>query len=171
MTSIDITITVCQPGANKQPIREFRQHFESEILSTSHEIWINTVGGLEKIMGKMHRAYFPTEEEAAADAASPDGVAPAVTTGGQDKKDPDIEAFLAATQEFNDALVGVMQIVEGVRSVRWNHEGRRLKDTPEWCRFYVAAKTLERMSEPGHAAASGLKTTPGNDAIATGNPS
>jgi hypothetical protein len=39
--------------------------------------------------------------------------------------------------ELMAALEDLMQIVEGVRSERWAADGRRLKDTPEWCRLYV----------------------------------
>lgn len=39
------------------------------------------------------------------------------------------------------------EIIEGVRSVRWNHEGCRLKDAQAWCEFYSALAALERASE------------------------
>lgn len=50
------------------------------------------------------------------------------------------------TQKLVDAAKRLREIVEGVRSVRWNHEGRRLKDSQEWCAFYSALAALERAS-------------------------
>ncbi len=38
------------------------------------------------------------------------------------------------------ACDGMLEIVEGVRSDRWHYDGFRLKDTPEWVGFYVAAR-------------------------------
>lgn len=36
------------------------------------------------------------------------------------------------------------EIIEGIRSEDWrNKDGRRFKDTPEWCQFFVALKMLE----------------------------
>lgn len=36
------------------------------------------------------------------------------------------------------AAKDLINIVEGLPSVRWAYEGRRLKDTKEWCVFYCA---------------------------------
>lgn len=36
------------------------------------------------------------------------------------------------------------QIVEGIISVRWAFDGKRLKDTPQWCAFYSALREFER---------------------------
>lgn len=38
-------------------------------------------------------------------------------------------------------IENLIEIVEGVTSVRWQNprNNARLKDTPEWCAFYVAA--------------------------------
>ncbi|MES2367368.1 MAG: hypothetical protein V4563_15940 [Pseudomonadota bacterium] len=32
----------------------------------------------------------------------------------------------------------LVNLIEGIQSVRWHYEGRRLKDTPQWAAFYVA---------------------------------
>lgn len=41
----------------------------------------------------------------------------------------------------------LIAIVEGIKSVRWAHNGRRLKDTPEWAAFYVSAnKANEKLT-------------------------
>lgn len=44
----------------------------------------------------------------------------------------------ATDKRLMSAVTGLMEIVEGVRNVRWAHEGVRLKDTPEWCELYCA---------------------------------
>jgi len=44
-------------------------------------------------------------------------------------------------EEAGDAL---MEIVEGARSERWNVNGFRLKDTPEWVQFYVSFRKAKR---------------------------
>ena len=49
-------------------------------------------------------------------------------------------ARLRKLEACSDALNG---IVEGVRNERWASEGRRLKDTPEWCAFYCAISALK----------------------------
>ena len=82
-TTIDISVIVRPEG---QPIQTYTQHCESTNADVK-SVWPATITGLEIIMSKMHRVYFPTAEEAAADAASPDGVAPAAlppTTPGDD---------------------------------------------------------------------------------------
>lgn len=40
------------------------------------------------------------------------------------------------------------EVVEGVRSERWASDGRRLKDTPEWCAFYCALPNIEGQTGP-----------------------
>ena len=57
----------------------------------------------------------------------------------------------AATKDLLAATNDLMEIVEGIRCVRWQHEGGRLKDTPEWCRLYVAWSNLNRMAEASNA--------------------
>ena len=54
----------------------------------------------------------------------------------------------SALRELHGATEELMQIVEGVRSQRWVGDlGGRLKDTPEWCRFYVARCAVNRAQE------------------------
>ena len=36
------------------------------------------------------------------------------------------------------AVNNLVEIVEGVRNVRWEYDQWRLKDTPEWCALYSA---------------------------------
>ena len=36
------------------------------------------------------------------------------------------------------AVNNLVEIVEGVRNVRWSYDQWRLKDTPEWCALYTA---------------------------------
>jgi hypothetical protein len=43
-----------------------------------------------------------------------------------------------ANKRLKNAVIGLMDIVEGVRGARWSHEGKRLVDTPEWCELYSA---------------------------------
>lgn len=38
-----------------------------------------------------------------------------------------------------DLVQNLIEIVEGVRSQRWEVNGTRLKDTPEWCKLYTAS--------------------------------
>lgn len=38
----------------------------------------------------------------------------------------------------------LIEIVEGASSVRWAHNGLRLKDTPQWCAFYVSAQKINK---------------------------
>lgn len=73
-----------------------------------------------------------------------------------------IERALKAEQrgELIPEASKLIEIVEGVRSQRWVGDvGGRLKDTHEWCAFYVAFNRV------GRAPAS---TTPVDDAIMTG---
>ncbi len=53
------------------------------------------------------------------------------------RKAKDVDALIHAARDLNN-------IVEGPLSVRWMSEasGRRLKDAPEWCAFYVALNKL-----------------------------
>jgi hypothetical protein len=46
-------------------------------------------------------------------------------------KQPDERRLLAA-------VTGLMDIVEGTLGCRWQFEGRRLVDTPQWCDLYCA---------------------------------
>ena len=51
------------------------------------------------------------------------------------------KARIKRMEEAGDAL---MEIVEGARSERWNVNGFRLKDTPEWVQFYVSFRKAKR---------------------------
>ena len=59
-----------------------------------------------------------------------------------------IERELNAAQErikrLEEAGDALMEIVEGARSERWNVNGFRLKDTPEWVQFYVSFRKAKR---------------------------
>ena len=61
----------------------------------------------------------------------------------------------------------LVEIVEGVRCVRWNNNGFRLKDTPEWCAFYVAfnkasaASTMGSIKSKAKSAAARLNGAKG----------
>lgn len=60
-----------------------------------------------------------------------------------------------ALRELHGATEELMQIVEGFRGERWTANGKRLVDTPEWCRFYVARCAVNRAqenAEPSHGA-------------------
>lgn len=52
-----------------------------------------------------------------------------------------------ALTELQLRVEHLMEIVEGVRNERWAADGRRLKDTPEWCALYVARCALQRLAE------------------------
>lgn len=56
---------------------------------------------------------------------------------GEHKEPNRFPSFLEAANNLNE-------IVEGVRNERWNFEGRRLKDTPEWCKFYTELAKFNR---------------------------
>lgn len=47
-------------------------------------------------------------------------------------------ALLALIEAANN----LNSIVEGIPSVRWAHDGRRLKDSKEWCAFYCALSSV-----------------------------
>jgi hypothetical protein len=47
------------------------------------------------------------------------------------------DKLLTAAKKLNE-------IVEGTRNERWAADGKRLKDTPEWCAFYVALNACTR---------------------------
>jgi hypothetical protein len=52
------------------------------------------------------------------------------------KRQKDVDAVLRCCGDL-------IEIVEGVQNKRWMDErGFRLKDTKEWCAFYVACSTL-----------------------------
>lgn len=46
-----------------------------------------------------------------------------------------------------NAVTGLMDIVEGVQNIRWQFEGRRLVDTPQWCDLYCAWCAEKRKQE------------------------
>ena len=50
-------------------------------------------------------------------------------------------------RELHGAVEGMMEIVEGCRGERWTANGRRLVDTPEWCRLYVARCAVNRYEQ------------------------
>ncbi len=48
-----------------------------------------------------------------------------------------------AHQEYRKLLEkasALVDLVDGARSVRWSHDGLRLKDTGAWAEFYVAVR-------------------------------
>ena len=47
---------------------------------------------------------------------------------------------LKRLRALEGAASALNEIVEGIRNERWASDGRRLKDTPEWCAFYCAFK-------------------------------
>lgn len=47
--------------------------------------------------------------------------------------------YFDAEADLRRKCAALVEIVEGVTSVRWAHNAHRLKDTPEWAAFYVAA--------------------------------
>ena len=50
------------------------------------------------------------------------------------------KAFMALLRSCES----LVEIVEGVRGERWEWKGKvRLKDTPEWCAFYVFVRKAE----------------------------
>jgi hypothetical protein len=64
-TTIEIQITIQRPGQNAQV---FVQRAESEDPAHIDDLWPAIVTGLELIMSKIHRAFFPTDAEKAEDA-------------------------------------------------------------------------------------------------------
>ena len=42
--------------------------------------------------------------------------------------------------EMRAKSLDLIEIVEGVRNQDWHCNGHRLKDTPEWCAFYVSVR-------------------------------
>ena len=44
----------------------------------------------------------------------------------------------AEYQKLLAAVNNLVEIVEGVRNVRWSYDQFRLKDAPEWCALYSA---------------------------------
>jgi len=61
--------------------------------------------------------------------------------GDMAKENEDLKQHVKRMEEAGDAL---MEIVEGARSERWNVNGFRLKDTPEWVQFYVSFRKAKR---------------------------
>lgn len=59
----------------------------------------------------------------------------------------EIEAALSPLDRLVEASKGLREVVEGVRSERWVADGRRLKDTREWCAFYSALANF-KLSSP-----------------------
>lgn len=53
----------------------------------------------------------------------------------------------SALRELHGAAEDLVKIVDGAHNVRWSFNGRRLVDTPEWCRFYVARCAANRASK------------------------
>lgn len=53
----------------------------------------------------------------------------------------------APDNRLMNAVTGIMDIVEGVRNIRWHFEGRRLVDTPQWCDLYCAWCAEKRKQE------------------------
>lgn len=52
---------------------------------------------------------------------------------------------VAALYALERATAALNELVEGVRSVRWQSpHGGRLKDAPEWCALYCALAALTR---------------------------
>ena len=43
-------------------------------------------------------------------------------------------------RQLEKVRASLIEIVEGVSSERWNVDGFRLKDTPEWVEFYVTVR-------------------------------
>lgn len=55
-----------------------------------------------------------------------------------------VKAECERLRELHKAAEDLIQIVEGFRGERWTANGKRLVDTPEWCRFYVASMSSWR---------------------------
>ena len=51
-----------------------------------------------------------------------------------------------ADNRLLNAVSGLMEIVEGVSNLRWQFEGRRLVDTPQWCDLHCAWCAEKRKS-------------------------
>jgi len=49
-----------------------------------------------------------------------------------------VTGSVADDNRLMNAVTGLMQIVEGTSNLRWQFEGRRLVDTPQWCELYCA---------------------------------
>jgi hypothetical protein len=47
-------------------------------------------------------------------------------------------AVIRALCDEHTAVENLMAIVEGCLGERWTSKGRRLVDTPEWCKLYTA---------------------------------
>ncbi len=62
-----------------------------------------------------------------------------------------------------NAVTGLMDIVEGVQNIRWQFEGRRLVDTPQWCDLYCAWCAEKRKQENSVITNQVAKATNAND--------
>jgi hypothetical protein len=56
----------------------------------------------------------------------------------------ELNAANERTKRLEEAGDALMEIVEGARSERWNVNGFRLKDTPEWVQIYVSFRKAKR---------------------------
>lgn len=58
-----------------------------------------------------------------------------------------------------EAAIQLNEIVEGVRNNQWVAGGLRLKDTPEWCAFYVSLnREIEQSNDQAQAPAGNNQT-------------
>lgn len=56
---------------------------------------------------------------------------------GTNKTNYELQSRIRQLEKVSASLI---EIVEGVSSERWNVDGFRLKDTPEWVEFYVTVR-------------------------------
>lgn len=54
-------------------------------------------------------------------------------------REAEVAALRQQIKRLREASCNLVNLVEGVGSVRWAYNGFRLKDTEEWCEFYVAS--------------------------------
>lgn len=78
-------------------------------------------------------------------------------TGGHDSDIPhkarnEAKAELKRLREIEAGSTAMKEIVEGARNERWAADGRRLKDTPEWCALYCALSEPNVVVSHGSAA-------------------
>lgn len=57
---------------------------------------------------------------------------------------PEPNPHFDAIADLRRKSAALIEIVEGITSVRWSSEGRRFKDTPEWAAFYVSANRANK---------------------------
>ncbi len=69
----------------------------------------------------------------------------------------------ASDNRLMNAVTGLMDIVEGVQNIRWQFEGRRLVDTPQWCDLYCAWCAEKRKQENSVITNQVAKATNAND--------